>query len=78
MSRSWIDSLQVALKSRGIDKLLDEAREDNKENDARLNQLPSSSRSGHDPLHATVSNVVSSQSESWVWSMTRSMCQPVC
>ncbi len=28
---------QVALKDRGIDKLLDEAREDNKENDARLN-----------------------------------------
>lgn len=25
---------QVALKQRGIDKLLDEAREDNKENDA--------------------------------------------
>lgn len=28
--------VQVALKERGIDKLLDEAREDNKENDARL------------------------------------------
>ncbi|PHH79329.1 hypothetical protein CDD80_5092 [Ophiocordyceps camponoti-rufipedis] len=28
--------LDVALKKRGIDKLLDEAREDNKENDARL------------------------------------------
>ena len=27
---------QVALKERGVDKLLDEAREDNKENDARL------------------------------------------
>ena len=27
---------QVALKRRGIDKLLDEAREDNKENDATL------------------------------------------
>ncbi|KAF5136928.1 hypothetical protein E5D57_000702 [Metarhizium anisopliae] len=28
--------LQVALKDRGIDKLLDDAREDNKENDTRL------------------------------------------
>ncbi len=28
--------LKGALKSRGIDKLLDEAREDNKENDATL------------------------------------------
>ncbi|CAH0026286.1 unnamed protein product [Clonostachys rhizophaga] len=28
--------LKVALKDRGIDKLLDEAREDNKENDVRL------------------------------------------
>ncbi|PTB77446.1 hypothetical protein M440DRAFT_1400360 [Trichoderma longibrachiatum ATCC 18648] len=28
--------LGVALKARGIDKLLDEAREDNKENDVRL------------------------------------------
>ncbi|KAL7951419.1 hypothetical protein V8C42DRAFT_339374 [Trichoderma barbatum] len=27
--------LSVALKSRGIDKLLDEAREDNKENDSK-------------------------------------------
>lgn len=31
-----VNSLQVALKDRGIDKLLDEAREDNKENDVRL------------------------------------------
>lgn len=30
------DGKQAALKQRGIDKLLDEAREDNKENDARL------------------------------------------
>lgn len=30
------DETQAALKQRGIDKLLDEAREDNKENDARL------------------------------------------
>lgn len=30
--------LGVALKQRGIDKLLNEAREDNKENDARLIQ----------------------------------------
>ncbi|RCI13114.1 hypothetical protein L249_0056 [Ophiocordyceps polyrhachis-furcata BCC 54312] len=29
-------SFQIALKKRGIDKLVDEAREDNKENDARL------------------------------------------
>ena len=29
-------SQQVALKERGIDKLLDEAREDFKENDAQL------------------------------------------
>lgn len=28
------DEYQVALKARGIDKLLEEAREDNKENDA--------------------------------------------
>lgn len=28
------DNTQVALKQRGIDKLLEEAREDNKENDA--------------------------------------------
>lgn len=28
------DAQQVALKERGIDKLLEEAREDNKENDA--------------------------------------------
>ncbi|RDA92729.1 hypothetical protein CP533_1428, partial [Ophiocordyceps camponoti-saundersi (nom. inval.)] len=28
--------LDVALKKRGIDKLVEEAREDNKENDARL------------------------------------------
>lgn len=27
---------QVALKARGIDKLLEEAKEDNKENDVRL------------------------------------------
>ncbi|KAJ6786472.1 hypothetical protein PWT90_06510 [Aphanocladium album] len=32
--------LGAALKQRGIDKLLDEAREDNKENDARLTQPP--------------------------------------
>lgn len=31
-----VNSPQVALKDRGIDKLLDEAREDNKENDVRL------------------------------------------
>ncbi|KAM3534472.1 hypothetical protein MY4038_002300 [Beauveria bassiana] len=30
--------LGVALKQRGIDKLLEEAREDNKEHDARLTQ----------------------------------------
>ncbi|CAI6093513.1 unnamed protein product [Clonostachys chloroleuca] len=29
--------LKVALKDRGIDKLLDEAREDNKENDTQQN-----------------------------------------
>lgn len=31
---SYTDTQQVALKERGIDKLLEEAREDNKENDA--------------------------------------------
>lgn len=36
---------QVALKSRGIDKLLDEAREDNKENDVRLTTPKSKSAS---------------------------------
>lgn len=34
---------QVALKNRGIDKLLDEAREDNKENDVRLSTPKSES-----------------------------------
>lgn len=39
---------QVALKKKGIDKLLDEAREDNKENDAthmgrRCKSIPNSS-----------------------------------
>ncbi|KAF4126170.1 TRIAP1/MDM35 family protein [Geosmithia morbida] len=34
--------LGVALKARGIDKLLEEAREDNKENDVRLNAPPKS------------------------------------
>lgn len=28
--------IQAALKERGVDKLLNDAREDNKENDARL------------------------------------------
>lgn len=31
------DWSQVALKERGVDKLVADAREDNKENDARLN-----------------------------------------
>ena len=31
---SSLTPMQTALKSRGIDKLLDEAREDNKENDS--------------------------------------------
>ncbi|KAJ2981710.1 hypothetical protein NQ176_g1862 [Zarea fungicola] len=34
--KQYQQCLGVALKQRGIDKLLDEAREDNKENDARL------------------------------------------
>lgn len=34
MASSGADTSQVALKQRGIDKLLEEAREDNKENDA--------------------------------------------
>ncbi|KAI1402465.1 putative mitochondrial distribution and morphology protein [Hypoxylon fuscum] len=32
--KDYKNCLQVALKERGIDKLLDEAREDSKENDA--------------------------------------------
>lgn len=35
--------LKSALKERGIDKLLDDAREDNKENDARLSAPKSKS-----------------------------------
>ncbi|KZZ92522.1 hypothetical protein AAL_06148 [Moelleriella libera RCEF 2490] len=38
--------VKVALKTKGIDKLLDEAREDNKENDARL-LAPKSEEDGH-------------------------------
>ncbi|TWU78291.1 TP53 regulated inhibitor of apoptosis 1 [Metarhizium rileyi] len=34
--RQYQKCLGVALKDRGIDKLLDDAREDNKENDTRL------------------------------------------
>ncbi|PFH57684.1 hypothetical protein XA68_14694 [Ophiocordyceps unilateralis] len=34
--QAYRECLNAALKKRGIDKLLDEAREDNKENDARL------------------------------------------
>ncbi|EQK98383.1 glycosylphosphatidylinositol-N-acetylglucosaminyltransferase complex, subunit PIG-Q/GPI1, variant 1 [Ophiocordyceps sinensis CO18] len=34
--KEYQQCLHVALKDRGIDKLLVEAREDNKENDARL------------------------------------------
>ncbi|KAL2268338.1 hypothetical protein VTJ83DRAFT_3184 [Remersonia thermophila] len=34
--KEYSKCLQGALKDRGIDKLLDEAREDNKENDAAL------------------------------------------
>ncbi|OAA44636.1 glycosylphosphatidylinositol-N-acetylglucosaminyltransferase [Beauveria brongniartii RCEF 3172] len=41
--------LGVALKHRGIDKLLEEAREDNKENDARLTQ-PKSMMASRDPF----------------------------
>ncbi|KAK3317837.1 mitochondrial distribution/morphology family 35/apoptosis [Cercophora scortea] len=34
--KEYSSCLQVALKERGIDKLLEDAREDNKENDADL------------------------------------------
>lgn len=36
MAENLLIMMQAALKERGVDKLLNDAREDNKENDARL------------------------------------------
>lgn len=51
-----VDINQVALKQKGIDKLLDDAREDNKENDMRLNNPNNKSKSA--PLTPRVYRLV--------------------
>lgn len=43
LSGTMLIMIQAALKERGVDKLLNDAREDNKENDARLMEPKSAS-----------------------------------